>query len=210
MIERKPHTAFWKCLHTQGHDAALLTPGLIGWHLTGMASFRNRRGPVAANYTVELDEAWLTRRGSVRGFASGKRFHHSFERKPEGWLLDGKPCGLSHITDLDFGFTPATNLPQLQRAALQIGDRAEFPVAWFDIGKDSLTELPQIYERRDENLYWYESPTSEYAETLEVDSSGFIRLYPMLWEMEGQRAARPLAQPRNAEPNSASASSAVQ
>jgi hypothetical protein len=179
-----PQTAFWRCLYTEGHDCAVLAPALTGWHLNGMAVFRSDDGPIAVTYTVEIDDAWLTRRGSVRGFAGGRRFFHSIERKEDGWTLDGKPNGLATLTDLDFGFTPATNLQQLRRAALQVGERAEFSVAWFDIGKKKLVDLPQIYERRDQTHYWYESPTASYAAMLEIDASGFARVYPELWEME--------------------------
>ena len=72
----------------------------------------------------------------------------------------------------------------MRRAALQVGEKAEFSVAWFDIGKKKLVDLPQIYERRDQTHYWYESPTASYAAMLEIDASGFARVYPELWEME--------------------------
>ena len=183
----EPHqTAFWRCLFTPGHDSAALVPALVGWHLNGMAVFQGDDGPVAVNYTVEIDENWLTRRGSLRGFAGGQRFFHTIERKEDGWTLDGKWNGLAELTDLDFGFTPATNLQQLRRAALEIGQRAGFSVAWYDIGKEKLVNLPQIYERRDETHYWYESPTVNYEAMLEIDASGFARVYPDLWEMEEQ------------------------
>lgn len=185
-----PKTAFWRCLYTEGHDCAVLTPALAGWHLNGMAVFRADDGPIAVTYTVEIDDAWLTRRGSVRGFAGGRRFFHSIERKEDGWTLDGTPNGLAALTDLDFGFTPATNLQQLRRAALQVGERAEFSVAWFDIGKTKLVGLPQIYERRDQTHYWYESPTASYSAMLEIDASGFASVYPELWEMEGRVTTR--------------------
>lgn len=186
MLERTARTAFWRTLYTPGHDTALLAQMLAGWHLTGMASFLGDDGPVAVNYTVEVDEDWVTKRGSIRGVASGRRFYHTIERTPEGWTLDGKQQGLAEITDLDFGFTPATNLQQLKRANLAVGESAEFPVAWFDIGKSGLVALPQFYERRDERLYWYVSPQSGYEAMLEIDESGFVRNYPTLWEMEEQ------------------------
>lgn len=179
-------TVFWRCLFTAGHDSAVLAPAVMGWHLTGMTVFRGDDGPVAANYTVELDEAWQTKRGSVRGFSNGRRFYHSMERTAEGWTLDGEPNGMAELVDLDYGFTPATNLQQLKRAALEVGQRAEFSVVWFDIGKQKLVELPQIYERRDRTHYWYQSPTASYEAMLELDPSGFARVYPQLWEMEGK------------------------
>ncbi|MDQ2634041.1 MAG: putative glycolipid-binding domain-containing protein [Pseudomonadota bacterium] len=184
----RPQTAFWRTLFTPGHDTALLVPALTGWHLTGMTAFLGEGGPVAVNYTVEVDDAWQAKRGSIRGIAGGRRFFHSMERKEDGWTLDATPNGLADLTDLDFGFTPATNLLQLKRAALEEGERAEFSVVWFDIGRKELVDLPQIYERRDEKHYWYESPTDGYEAMLEMDESGFVRVYPELWAMEEEPA----------------------
>lgn len=92
--------------------------------------------------------------------------------------------GLDHLVDLDLGFTPATNLPQLRRVPLAAGEAAEVPVAWLDMPAGRLGLLPQRYERRSESVYWYEAPTVGYAALLEVDPSGFIRRYPGLWEAE--------------------------
>jgi uncharacterized protein len=39
-------------------------------------------------------------------------------------------------------------------------------------------------ERRTQEMYWYEAPSVGYADMLEVGSTGFIRLYPGLWEAE--------------------------
>lgn len=133
----KSRTAFWRCLYTQGHDAALLTPISNGWKLTGTAVFRDDNGPVSAGYSVEMDEAWGARRGAVAGFSDGRHFRHDIEKTAEGWMLDGRPNGLVELPNLDFGFTPATNFQQLRRANLRIGERAEFSVAWFDIGRGS-------------------------------------------------------------------------
>lgn len=187
-IERLNRTALWRALHTPGHDVALMAPALSGWHLTGMATFLAGDGPAAVNYTVEVDDAWLVKRGSLRGIAGGRRFFNTIERKEDGWTLDGKWQGLTELADLDFGFTPATNFQQLTRAALEIGERAEFSTVWFDLGQEKLTELPQIYERRDERHYWYELPTAGYEAMLEMDESGFVRVYPELWQMEGKPA----------------------
>jgi uncharacterized protein len=180
----RSRTAFWRCLDKPGHDIALVASALTGWHLTGMAAFLGEGGPVAVNYTVEIDNGWLVKRGSIRGIADGRRFYHSMERTPDGWMLDGKWQGLSELVDLDFGFTPATNFQQLTRVGLAVGERAGFSVAWFDIDKEALTELPQIYERRDETHYWYQSPNSGYEAMLEIDESGFVRVYPQFSEME--------------------------
>lgn len=174
----------WRNLLTPGHDAALVAQALTGWNFTGMAAFRGENGPVAVNYCVEMDDAWAVRRGGVRGMEAGRRFYHLIERTPDGWTLDRVNNGMAELADLDFGFTPATNLQQLARAGLSIGERAEFPVVWFDIGRTELVQLPQIYERRDETHYWYRSPADGYEAMLEMHPSGFVKVYPELWEME--------------------------
>lgn len=101
------------------------------------------------------------------------------------WTLNGAAVpGLESYVDLDLGFTPATNLPQLRRVALADGQGADVPVAWLDVSAGTLTVLPQRYERRSATTYWYEAPSVNYAGLLEVDSTGFIRRYPGLWEAE--------------------------
>jgi hypothetical protein len=177
-------TAFWRCLHTPGHDTALLARALSGRHLSGTAVFRGEEGPVCVNYMVDIDDEWRATRGSIRGIAGGRRFFHSIERKPDGWMLDGRPNGMAELVDLDLGFTPATNIQQLSRIQLSVGEKATFSVIWFDIGRGSLVELPQVYERRDETHYLYMSPANDYRAMLELHDNGFVRNYPDLWVME--------------------------
>lgn len=178
--------ALWRRLDTPGHDAALLARTGLGWSLRGTAVFRHEAGPACISYALDLDPSWRTTRGEVRGFLAGRSVGHAITRGPEGWRLDGTPvAGLDgRLLDLDYGFTPATNLPQLRRLGLAPGQAAELPVVWFDLGPARLVELPQRYERRDGTTYRYTAPTVPYEGLLVLSRSGFVRSYPMLWEME--------------------------
>jgi uncharacterized protein len=177
--------AIWRRLDTPGHDAALLTPSDDGWSLRGAAVFNHARGPACVNYGVDLDTSWRTRRGTVQGFVGGRRFEHLISRDADGWRLDGVLVdGLAHLSDLDYGFTPATNLQQLRRLSLAPGQAAELAVVWFDVDADSLTQLPQRYERRSETSYWYAAPSVPYEGLLELAENGFAQTYPGLWRME--------------------------
>jgi uncharacterized protein len=91
---------------------------------------------------------------------------------------------LGECVDLDFGFTPATNLSQLRRIALPIGKAAEVPVAWLDAPFGSLELLQQRYERRTAGTYWYQAPRFDYAALLQVSRAGFVQQYQGLWEAE--------------------------
>ena len=113
-----------------------------------------------------------------------RRLRTSSGATTSGWRLNGVAVeGLEHLVDLDYGFTPATNVLQLSRIALAPGQRADVPVVWFDFDSASLIELPQSYERRSEMSYWYEAPTVSYRALLEIAPSGFVRSYPGLWRL---------------------------
>ncbi len=176
-------TALWKRLDVTGHDAARIETVGGGYVLEGTTVFRHEDGPACVSYSLDVAPDWSTRRGLVRGFAGERAFAHEIVRDAGGWTLDGAAQpGLAHLVDLDLGFTPATNLQQLRRVPLAIGEAADIRVAWFDVGAERLVELPQSYRRLDESRYDYRG--FSYAATLEMAPSGFVKLYPELWEME--------------------------
>lgn len=175
----------WRRLDTPGHDAALVSRSGTGWSLRGTAVFKHQAGPACINYRVDVDSSWKTKRGMVRGFLAGGTIDYVISREADGWYLNGALIGgLEHLWDLDYGFTPATNLQQLRRVAIVPGEAANLPVAWFDIDAATLTELPQRYERRGERTYWYVAPTVPYEGLLELSSNGFAAIYGHLWRME--------------------------
>ncbi len=178
--------AAWIRLDRPGRDAALLEPSDGGWLLRGAAAFDHDGGSAAVAYQVEVDARWRTKRGVVSGFLGDRTIQYEIRRDDQGWRLNGVAVqGLEHLLDLDYGFTPATNVLQLARVALEPGQRAEVPVAWFDLDTASLIELPQRYERRSEASYWYEAPTFAYQGLLEIAPNGFVQSYPSLWRLVG-------------------------
>jgi uncharacterized protein len=96
------------------------------------------------------------------------------------WTLNGSPVAenIAQLPDLDFGFTPATNLLQLRRLALSQGQVVEAPAVWIDPLACVLERIDQRYERRSEATYWYEAPRFSYAALPEFDSAWFVRRYP--------------------------------
>jgi uncharacterized protein len=176
--------AAWTRLDRPGRDSALLRRIGRGWLLQGAAAFDHEDGSAAVGYQVEVDDLWRTRRGLISGFLGDQTIRHEIQRDDQGWRLNGAAVeGLDSLVDLDFGFTPATNVLQLSRIALEIGQRAEVPVVWCDLDSVKLTELPQTYERRGETSYWYEAQTVSYKGVLEIAPNGFVRSYPDLWQL---------------------------
>jgi uncharacterized protein len=179
-------SAFWRRLDQPGHDAAWLERSGEGWLLHGVAVFREGDLPAWLTYEVACDRTWATVRGEIRGRVGDKRVVHVIDRSSGVWTVNGTTvAGLDDLVDLDLGFTPATNLLQLRRLGLSAGETADFSVAWCDGISGRLQRLPQHYERRDEQTYWYESPMSDYAATLVIGPDGFAVDYPDLWVAEG-------------------------
>jgi hypothetical protein len=107
-------------------------------------------------------------------------------RASDGWYLnDTLIRGLEHLRDIDYGFTPATNVLQLRRAAIPLGKATDLPVVWFDAEATTLIELPQRYKRLSEATYRYSAPSVGYRGDFELLSqNGFVKSYPHLWATE--------------------------
>jgi hypothetical protein len=176
-------STFWRRLDGPGHETSILDRTEDGWRVYGAAVFRHEGEPAQLSYSVECDARWATVRGEVRGSLGARPIGLRVERGGGGWTLNGVAVpGLESLVDLDLGFTPSTNLLQLHRAGLAVGEAADIPVAWLNVEAGTLTALAQRYERRSAAEYWYEAPRFGYRAMLEVDPSGFIRRYPGLWQ----------------------------
>ena len=178
-------TAFWHRLDISGHDAAILSHVPDGYKLSGQAVFLDPRGPTALQYMLDLALDWSTRAGRIEGFIGDRTVNTHVIRADDGWLVNDRECGMAEVLDLDLGFTPATNMVQLRRVALAIGEDAAFDVAWLDAGEDEVTRLPQEYRRTSDREFRYASPTFAYDTTITLAENGFASLYPGLWEIEG-------------------------
>jgi uncharacterized protein len=138
-------SVLWRRLDTPGHDACRLGRRASGWWLEGAAVFRQEGAPAQLRYEALCDADWRTQEGRVHGWLGSDSRAFTITRTSEGvWTLDGVVVpGLEHCVDLDFGFTPATNLLPLRRLALDPGDAADAPAAWLNVVTGVLEPLPQ-------------------------------------------------------------------
>jgi uncharacterized protein len=179
-------TMLWRRLDVPGHDACQLKQIDNGWQLDGAAVFQEDGLPACLSYQISCEAEWRTQEGIVQGWVGTQTINFHVRQSADGvWILNGQVVPhLNECVDLDLGFTPATNLFQLRRIALQIGQAASVPVAWLDVSAGTLDILHQRYERRTDGTYWYEAPRFNYTAFLEVHPVGFIHQYPGLWEAE--------------------------
>jgi uncharacterized protein len=179
----------WRRIDSPGHDGCRLEQDARGWHIAGTAVFLHDDQPAQLAYEITCDPLWRAETSRVHGWVGSRPLALHIARTPEGaWIFNGAPLsGFDECADVDFGFTPATNLSQLRRVDLPIGQAADVPVAWLDVTSGQLEVLRQRYQRRSQWTYWYESPRFGYAALLEVTPEGFVRRYPGLWEAERRR-----------------------
>ncbi len=175
----------WRRIDAPGHDACRLESANDGWRLEGAAVFHGKEGPTFLAYSVQCDALWRTVSGRVRGFAGERAVEAVIARRDSVWTLNGIVVPeLNHLVDLDLSFTPATNLQQIKRVPIAANESVSLPVAWFDVEAGTLTELPQTYERRGPNAFWYRAASVGYEGLLQLAANGFIRDYPNLWAAE--------------------------
>jgi hypothetical protein len=173
----------WRRLDVPGRDQAELVSNDQGHRLSGAAHFLDHDDPVAITYLVTMHADWRTQAAALRIMTRTGRRRVRIESSGSDWTVHGRLVpSVSGCTDLDLGFTPATNLISIRRLALDVGASADVTVAWLDFRATTLTPLRQVYRRLSSSAYAYSSPDHHFEATLEVDDDGFVRQYPPLWE----------------------------
>lgn len=171
-------TIYWERLDVPGNDECRVLQTENGWRLEGYAEFSEGGQDHKIDYSVDCAANWNTWRAEIKGTSN-----LVISRRSGEWFLDGQLQEdiASSVTQIDFGFTPATNFIQLKQMDLKIGQSDDCVVAWFDLGEGELSYLHQHYERTGERTYAYDSPSYGYHETLTIAESGFVGDYPHLW-----------------------------
>jgi uncharacterized protein len=129
--------------------------------LVGMASYLEKGVSYRFAYRLKCDHGWRTLSCRLHGKIRDRSVRWDYRLTPQGmWSWNGtEVMEPGPWLDIDLGFTPATNLTQLRRMNLAVGEAADMPVAWLDPENGSLTFLPQRYRRMSASTYAYESPT---------------------------------------------------
>jgi hypothetical protein len=176
----------WRGLDPYGHDLARLEQGPAGWVLSGTALLAHEGQPCKLDYAVTCDADWRTVSAHVAGFVGGRAVDlRASVDAARTWSLNGAECpAVAGCLDIDLAFTPATNLLPIRRLALAVGAQADVRAAWLRFPSLAFEPLPQVYRRRDERTYGYESGGGSFRTTLEVNAAGFVTRYPDLWEAE--------------------------
>lgn len=184
-------TARWRALDREGDDTCRLALVDHGWLLVGHARFRDKSGFAALDYVIRCDAGWRTMSVDVAGKHGERDISLRLLCEAGRWFLnDTEQPQVAGARDIDLAFTPATNLMPLRR--LQEGQDAALKTraAWLRYPNCDLRPLDQTYNAGSSTeLVSYAAAQTGYATQLCVDHSGFVTLYPGLWEGEVAHAA---------------------
>jgi hypothetical protein len=176
----------WRRIDQPGHDTATIEPIADGWRVSGIAVVVESALPCRVEYNVACDLRWVTRHCSLRGYVGATPVALDILRSVGGnWRVGGVDApSLQECTDIDLGFTPATNLLPIRRLQLEVGQRAVVRAAWIRFPEFTAEVLEQVYTRQAIDRYLYESDGGNFRRELRVDPFGSVVDYPELWRAE--------------------------
>jgi hypothetical protein len=176
----------WRRLDQPGHDAARLFPVDADQRLSGTAVFVQDQQPVRLDYQVTCNAAWQTMRATVTGWFGVETVAIEITVDlGRQWRLNGAIApAVAGCADVDFSFSPSTNLLPVRRLRLAVGQAAPVRAAWLRLPHFNLEPLDQIYRRDGEFTYHYESAGGAFIRKLQVNAAGFVIDYPGLWVAE--------------------------
>ncbi|SNR37644.1 putative glycolipid-binding domain-containing protein [Puniceibacterium sediminis] len=171
----------WRALDREGEDSCTLTQLTGGWMLVGHAQFHHSHGWAALDYVVRCGPDWTTTSADITGNHGDTRVALRLVRSGAAWQLNGvvQPQ-VAGATDIDLGFTPATNLMPLRRLP-DIG-RLPCRAAWLRDPSGTVEPLDQVYTRQRGHVVQYRAEQTGYSTQFRVNEHGFVTQYPGHWE----------------------------
>ncbi len=180
------HTILWRRVDRPGHESARLSFNHPDWYLCGTAVFAHDQQPCRLDYRVVCDGQWQTLSGKVAGWVGQEMVEVDVSVDSTlSWRLNNKECSeVAGCIDLDLNFSPSTNLLPIRRLGLSVGQEAVVRAAWLRFPSFKLEPLEQLYRRVDTDTYRYESAGGKFVADLNVNETGFVTIYPNVWQTE--------------------------
>ena len=184
MAEDLIHAVVWKNHVINGTDYCAFRQTAEGWLLKGtVIGVLEDKRPMMANYEVQCDGNWLTRRVQVERTIGKEAKPIALSVEKVGlWRASGTELPkVRGCLDVDLAVTPATNTLPIRRLDLGIGKSQSVTAAWIKFPDLEIQPLSQRYTRIAQNIYRYESGPGFSADIV-VDDLGLVVTYPGGWE----------------------------
>jgi hypothetical protein len=180
-------TIIWtgKFYHSLEH--CVLKPTASGHEITATIIGSHENQIYKVEYRIKTNRNWETTFLTLRAQLNDSIEIHTLEKKQGRWLLNGKAeQAWVNIFDIDLSLTPFTNTLAINRLQLEVNQQQTIEVLYFDLPKNQIRPVRQLYTRTADDRYLYENYEKSFQSEIKVDAQGLVRDYPKLFEMTGQ------------------------
>lgn len=155
--------------------------------LSGSVFLAEQETPMRVDYVVECDDKWRTRRVALTQVLGDAQSSLNLTHDGRGnWRKNGEAePGLEGCLDVDLGISPSTNALPVNRLRLDQGRAATISAAWVKFPELSVAPAKQVYERTGVSRYRYQSLSSGFQASIDVDEHGSPVLYEGVWRRLG-------------------------
>jgi hypothetical protein len=184
VIQDPPETyILWHCAVLGSSEYASLSPRDNGYHLQGLTVMPLEDRPCHIEYAVAVDAAWSPHFVTATITTPTQITTRQLERDADGhWRLDGQVAVyLDGCTDVDLGWTPATNTIPIRRLDLAVGDTEAISAAWIRFPELDVAVSQQRYTRLADDCWRYQSGQYDFDLTTDVASGLVLEYGDDLW-----------------------------
>jgi hypothetical protein len=182
------HEILWHCSLLASSEHASLIEMENGCRLRGLAVLPLVGEPCHIEYEVLCDQGWSPKSCRVNVVLPMRVRTIEITRDDVGrWEHNGTPAPhLKSCSDIDLGWTPATNTIPIRRLDLEVGDTSSIDAAWVRYPDLDVVANQQHYTRIARDRWRYQS--GEYDFELVTDAaSGLVLEYgDDLWSAVGR------------------------
>lgn len=171
----------WRRHDGTGLDRAAIERMPDGVRLSGTSLLVVDGSPFEIRYSVMTDAAGHTTvvGAHVQGLGNDRRLALTSDGAGTWSVGDDPILDLFGATDVDLGWTPATNTLPILRLGLEVGESAQITVAMISFPEHEVERRTQTYQRLDATTYRYSSATFEGS--LVVDTDGMVTEHSGGW-----------------------------
>jgi hypothetical protein len=134
-------------------------------------------------YRIKTNQHWETVFLEINSRHSNQIQSLKFESDGKGnWLFNGKKADqFTGCIDVDIPLTPFTNTLPIRRLKLNQNQSQEIQVIYCDLLEQQIRAVRQKYSCLSTTEYHYENVPNDFEATIQVDESGFVIDYPLLF-----------------------------
>jgi hypothetical protein len=174
----------WESELLDSREDFTLSAGADGYELAGTTLIMHDDVRVEIAYRVEVASDWSTRNATID--IPALALNHQIEvPEPGTWVIDGeRRPDLDECSDIDLGWTPATNTIPIRRLELEGRKAATIRAAWLKWSELRFIATDQTYTRTGKTTWRYAS--GNFSAELLVDDQGVVLSYgdPPIWRVE--------------------------